>query len=215
MSTGAGAGDRREAYLQHGRGTIVDRFGVWLSARQLRRHVPSFAGKRVGDFGCGYQASFARGVLGEAASVVLVDVALAEDLKADGLKADGRVRAVEGRLPDALAALPDASLDVILLVSVLEHVTEPQRLLAETARLLAPDGVALINVPSWRGKRYLELATFRLHLGEASEIDDHKAYYDVRDLWPMLVAAGFRPSRIKCFPHKFGLNTFAVCRAAP
>jgi SAM-dependent methyltransferase len=202
--------DRTEAYLQHGRGTVVDRFGVWLSARQLRRFVPSFVGERVGDFGCGYQASFARGVLGEAASVTLVDVALADDLKADA-----RVRAIEGRLPDALAALPGGSLDVILLVSVLEHVTEPQRLLAETVRLLAPGGVALINVPSWRGKRYLELATFRLHLGAASEIDDHKMYYDVRDLWPMLVAAGFRPSQIQCFPHKFGLNTFAVCRAAP
>ena len=207
--------ERETAYLQHSRGTVVDRFGVWLSARQVRRFVPSFAGKRVGDFGCGYQASFARGVLGEAASVVLVDVALAEDLKADALKADARVRAIEGRLPDALAALPAASLDVVLLLSVLEHVTEPQRLLAEVARLLAPGGVALVNVPSWRGKRYLELATFRLHLGAASEIDDHKMYYDVRDLWPMLVAAGFRPSRIRCFSHKFGLNTFAVCRAGP
>ena len=207
--------ERETAYLQHSRGTVVDRFGVWLSARQVRRFVPTFAGKRVGDFGCGFQASFTRSVLGEAASVVLVDVALADDLKADALKADGRVRAIEGRLPDALAVLPAASLDVVLLVSVLEHVTEPQRLLGEVARLLAPGGVALVNVPSWRGKRYLELATFRLHLGAASEIDDHKMYYDVRDLWPMLVAAGFRPSRIRCFPHKFGLNTFAVCQAGP
>ena len=38
-------------------------------------------------------------------------------------------------------------------------------------------------------------------------------YYDVRDLWPLLVAAGFRPSQIDCFSHKFGLNTFAVCKA--
>jgi len=207
--------ERNEAYLQHGRGTVVDRFGVWLSARQLRRFVPSFAGKRVGDFGCGYQASFARGILGDAASDVLVDVALADDLKADALKADARLRVIEGRLPDALAALPAASLDVVLLVSVLEHVTEPQRLLAEAARLLAPGGIALVNVPSWRGKRYLELATFRLRLGAACEVDDHKMYYDVRDLWPMLVAAGFRPSLIRCFPHKLGLNTFAVCRMPP
>jgi len=205
--------DRREAYLQYERGTPVDRFGVWLSGRQVRRFVPSFAGKRVGDFGCGFQASFSRGLLREAAGVVLVDVALAEDLKAASLKTGARLRAIEGRLPDALAPLPDGSLDVVLLVSVLEHVTEPQRLLAETARLLAPGGVALVNVPSWRGKRYLELATFRLRLGAASEIDDHKMYYDVPDLWPMLVAAGFRPSGIRCFSHKFGLNTFAVCRA--
>ena len=41
---------------------------------------------------------------------------------------------------------------------------------------------------------------------------DHKAYYDPRDLWPMLVRAGFKPSLIRCHRHKLGLNTSAVCR---
>lgn len=201
---------RTESYLQDGRGTVVDRFGVWLSARQIRRVVPSFAGKRVGDFGCGFEASFSRTIVGDVAGLMLVDVALADDLKADA-----RIRAIEGQLPGALAELPAASLDVVMIVSVLEHVSDPAGLLREVRRVLAPGGVALVNVPSWRGKRYLELATFRLHLGAACEVDDHKMYYDVRDLWPMLVAAGFRPSQISCFPHKFGLNTFAVCKAEP
>jgi hypothetical protein len=30
----------------------------------------------------------------------------------------------------------------------------------------------------------------------------------------MIVSAGFRPSHIRCHRHKFGLNTFARCRAA-
>jgi len=42
-------------------------------------------------------------------------------------------------------------------------------------------------------------------------MDDHKMYYDERDLWPLLVRAGFAPSQIRCFSHKFGLNTFAIC----
>jgi SAM-dependent methyltransferase len=139
---------------------------------------------------------------------VLVDVALADDLKQHA-----RVRAIEGRLPDALAALPSGELDVLMMVSVLEHVADAPRLLGEVRRLLAPGGIALVNVPSWRGKTYLELSAFRLGLSPAVEMDDHKMYYDVRDLWPLLVSAGFRPSRIKCFSHKFGLNTFAVCQA--
>jgi SAM-dependent methyltransferase len=198
---------RQEAFLQSGRGTLVDKFGVWLSGWQIRRHVPSFSGKRIGDFGCGYQAAFARTVLGEVAGAVLVDVALADDLKTDP-----RVQAIEGRLPEALAALPSGSLDVVMIVSVLEHVTEPRRLLTEARRLLAAGGVLLVNVPSWRGKRYLELSAFRLGLSPAAEMDDHKMYYDVKDLWPLLVEAGFLPSRIDCFSHKLGLNTFAACR---
>ncbi len=43
-------------------------------------------------------------------------------------------------------------------------------------------------------------------------MDDHKLYYDPRDLWPLLVRAGFKPPAIRCFRHKFGLNTFAVCQ---
>jgi SAM-dependent methyltransferase len=198
---------RQEAFLQNSRGTLVDKFGVWLSGYQIRRHVPSFSGKRIGDFGCGYEAAFARTILGEVAGAVLVDVALADDLKIDP-----RVQAIEGRLPEALAALPSGSLDVVMIVSVLEHVTEPRRLLAEGRRLLAPGGVLLVNVPSWRGKRYLELSAFRLGFSPAAEMDDHKMYYDVKDLWPLLVEAGFLPSRIDCFSHKLGLNTFAACK---
>jgi len=44
------------------------------------------------------------------------------------------------------------------------------------------------------------------------EMDDHKMYYDPRDLWPLLVEAGFLPHAIRIFRHKVGLNTFAICR---
>ena len=197
---------RQEAFAQSYRPTLTDRFGVWLSARQIRRWIPSFAGQRIGDFGCGFQAAFARTVLDQVASAVLVDVAMAPDLKAHA-----KVTAVEGGLPASLRALPDASLDTIMIVSVLEHLWEPQETLRECWRLLVPGGRCLVNVPSWRGKRYLEVAAFKLGVSPASEMDDHKMYYDVRDLWPLLVLAGFKPSQITCFSHKFGLNTFAAC----
>jgi SAM-dependent methyltransferase len=102
-----------------------------------------------------------------------------------------------------------------MMISVLEHLWDPLGALKELRRLLAPGGVCLVNVPSWKGKRYLELAAFKLGVSPASEMDDHKMYYDVRDLWPLLVQAGFQPSRISCFSHKFGLNTFAACQREP
>ena len=198
---------RARSFGQDGRLSPVDRFGVWLSGRAIRRNVKSFAGLRVGDFGCGYDARFMRTVLGEVREAVLVDVALAPDLRGDP-----RVTAIESDLPDALDELGDASLDVVLCISALEHLSEPARTLQGFRRLLRPGGICLVNVPSWRGKRFLELSAFRLHLSPAAEMDDHKRYYDPRDLWPLLVEAGFRPSGIKCTRHKFGLNTFAACR---
>lgn len=197
---------RTEAFGQTWNPTVVDRFGVWLSSRAIKRWVPTFAGKRVGDFGCGYKASFSRTVLDDVGSMVLADVALAPELKSNP-----KVDALEGPLPDSLKKLGSGTLDVVLCVSVLEHLWDAKGMLREIHRLLAPGGVALLNVPSWRGKKYLELSAFKLGLSPKAEMDDHKAYYDVRDLWPMLVEAGFVPSKIHCFSHKFGLNTFAAC----
>ena len=201
------ASGRTSAYGQHRPLTPVDRFGVWLSARALRRHVKNFAGLRLGDFGCGYEARFVRSVLDEVGHATLVDVALAPDLKADP-----RVTAIEGALPDAVGAIDNDSMDVVLCISVLEHLWDPVSMLRELRRVAAPGAVCLVNVPSWRGKRFLEFSAFRLGLSPAEEIRDHKTYYDARDLLPLLAQAGFRPHEVECYKHKFGLNTFAACR---
>jgi len=186
---------------------LVDRLGGWLTARQIRRWVPSFAGRRIADLGCGPHASFTRTVLDQVEQAVLVDASLADDLKAHP-----KVDAVEGSLPESLVSLPTASMDVVMAISMLEHLWDPLSALQEIHRVLRPNGTCLVNVPSWRGKRFLELSAFRLGLSPATEMDDHKMYYGVSDLWPMLVQAGFKPSEITCFPHKLGLNTFAACR---
>ena len=201
---------RDMAFGQDGRITAVDRAGVWLSGHQIRRTVGSIDGKDVGDFGCGFQATYMRTVLARVRSATLVDISLADDLKSRP-----NVTAIEGKLPDILEGLPNQSLHVILCMSVLEHLWEPGKTLTHFRRLLRPGGVCAINVPSWQGKRALEFSAFRLGLSPASEMDDHKRYYDPRDLWPLLVAAGFMPHGIRCFRHKFGLNTFAVCKVNP
>jgi len=164
----------------------------------------------IGDFGCGFHALLASSFLGEVAGAYLSDVSLSP-----ALKANPKVVALEGMLPRTVEAIPSDSLDIVFCLSVVEHLEQPDEMLRQIRRVLTPGGFALVNVPSWRGKFFLEFSAFRLGLSPAAEMDDHKQYYDVRDLWPKLVAAGFKPSRIRCFTHKFGLNTFAVCRKSP
>lgn len=169
----------------------------------------SFHGKAVLDAGCGYHAAFARTLLSEVGELALVDVSLAPELR--HLR---KVNAIEGVLPQALAGLRDETMDVVICNSVLEHLWAPSEALAEFHRILRPGGVCFVNVPSWRGKAFLELSAFRLGLSPVEEMNDHKCYYDPRDLWPRLVRAGFLPRDIVCRHHKLTLNTFAVCRKA-
>jgi SAM-dependent methyltransferase len=198
---------RSRSFGQDHTPTAADRLGAWLSARRMHRASGGFDGKRVADVGCGYHATFARTLLPTVAALVLVDVALAPDLRAQP-----KVQPIEGRLPEALADIPSGSLEVVMCNSVIEHLWTPQETIAELARITAVNGVLLINVPSWRGKWFLELAAFRLGVSPPDEMNDHKTYFDPRDLWPLLRRAGFSPDGIRCFRHKFGLNTFAVCR---
>ena len=198
---------RSSSYGQGRAPSPVDRFGVWLSSRRMRDAVPDFTGMRVGDFGCGYEATFARTLLDRVSELVLIDVSLAAELKSNP-----KVRTIEGELPGALEEIEAESLDVIVLNSVLEHLWDPEWALAESWRVAKPGGAVLVNVPSWRGKCWLELSAFRFGASPAEEMDDHKRYYDPRDLWPLLVRAGFKPSQIRCHRHKLGLNTWAECR---
>ncbi len=198
---------REAAYGERRALTGVDRFGVWLSGRGVRRAVATFDGVDLADVGCGYEATFARSVLGRVGSATLVDVSVAEDLAREP-----NVTVLLGELPEVLARVEDASLDVTLCLSVLEHLWEPEATLEHLRRVLRPGGTCAVNVPSWLGKRFLEFSAFKLGLSPAVEMDDHKRYYDPKDLWPLLVRAGFPPHGISCRRHKFGLNTFAVCR---
>lgn len=188
--------------------TLMDRAGVWLSKHQIQRTVGSLAGKDVADIGCGYDATTMRRYLDTVGRATLVDLSLADDLKTHP-----KVNAIEGELPGVLSQLSDQSLDVILCMAVLEHLWEPELSLLEFRRLLRPGGVCAINVPSWAGKPVLEVLAFKLGWSPAEEMEDHKMYYNPRDLWPLLVRAGFRPSHIRVFKHKFRFATFAVCRA--
>lgn len=197
---------RATAYGETWSPTPVDRFGVWLSGHQIRRFVKSFRNLRVADIGCGFHASFTRSILDQIRSAVLADVSLSSELKTLP-----NVQTIEGSLPDTLGDIPAGSQDVVMCISVLEHLWDPLATLKELRRITAPGGICLFNVPSWRGKRYLEFSAFRLKLSPREEMDDHKMYYDVRDFWPLLVRAGFMPHDIRCFSHKFGLNTFAAC----
>jgi SAM-dependent methyltransferase len=203
-------GTRTRAFGQDYQPTLVDRFGVWLSARQIRKCAGSLDHKTIGDFGCGYNAAFVRTILADLESAVLIDSSIALDLKKDP-----KITAIEGILPEVLKQLPSDSLDIVLCISVLEHLWDPQAALRECLRIVRTGGMCVFNVPSWRGKLFLEFSAFRLGLSPIDEVMDHKNYFDVKDFWPMLVRAGFLPRNIRCFSHKFGLNTFAVCTKWP
>jgi SAM-dependent methyltransferase len=187
--------------------SVVDRFGVWLSQRAIETNLPKRTPLDVLEIGCGFGAKNLVALQPKLRRGVGIDFAISENAK----KTE-RLEFIEGPIEAATAALEPRSFDAILFISVLEHLWEPLTVLRGCREWLRPGGVLLVNVPTWRGKALLEFSAFRLGTSPKCEMDDHKMYYDKRDLWPLLVKAGFAPSRIHMHYHKFGLNLFAVAR---
>ena len=198
----------QESYGQHGL-TLADRLGVWLSLRAILRHLPGRSDLDVLELGCGYRATQLLALEPRLKRGIGVDFQIAPELRQRE-----RLTFYQGRIEQIIPKMESETLDVVMLISVLEHLVEPQFVLESAWRLLKPSGLLLVNVPTWIGKRFLELSAFRLGFSPKVEIDDHKMYYGKRDLWPMLVRAGFRPSEIGLRYHKFGLNLFAAAKKA-
>ena len=194
---------RESAFGERRRLNSLDRLNTWVSGLAVRRGA-RLEGARFADFGCGYEARFAGSILDRVKSATLVDLAIAGDVKRDP-----KVTALEGPIEEVAKTIPDASFDTIVCLSVLEHLNHRQEALNEFRRMLAPGGRLLINVPSWVGKPVLELMAFRLGVSPREEIDDHRIYYNPRDLWPLLVDAGFLPAT-------FGAaGTSSACAPSP
>jgi SAM-dependent methyltransferase len=196
--------NRTESYGQK-KLTFVDRFGVWLSQRAISRELPDRPNLEVLELGCGFRAT----------QLVALELRLQRGVGVDfqidpQLSGRDNLTFYQGTIEETLPKLQSQTFDAVLVISVLEHLSDPLLVIESVRGLLKPSGVLLINVPTWRGKGFLEFFAFRLGLSPKIEMDDHKMYYDKRDLWPLLVRAGFKPSLIKLRYHKFGLNLFAA-----
>jgi SAM-dependent methyltransferase len=78
--------------------------------------------------------------------------------------------------------LADGSVDVVCMLDVIEHLPDPVAALREAARVLAPDGVVVVNVP---GHQWLWSAS--------DEVLGHRRRYDRTMLRTELAAAGLEP----------------------
>lgn len=195
---------REQSYLQYG-STFVDRLRTRLVQREILKRLPRTGGLRVLDLGCGYHATYLKAIGERLAEGVGVDFHVSEESRRHP-----RLSFVTSSVEDALPELPSNAFDAVLFISVLEHVRNPAECLSHCHRVLKAGGRLLVNVPTWYAKPVLELSAFKFGTSPACEMDDHKMYYSKRDLWPLLVRAGFRPSRIRMHYQKLCMILFST-----
>lgn len=178
------------------RSTGFDRWVAQLRIQVALDHVDSRG--RVCDLGCG------------------VDSLLFEHLPAGGVRAGvdyqkprprPEVHLIQADLQGGVP-LRSGSFDVVTMLAVIEHLTEPEKTLAEAHRLLAPGGLIVLTWPSGSVDLILAVVSRIGLVSREMECGHHQPRRPVDEWAAILERLGFRDVHHRTF--ELGLNHLMV-----
>lgn len=105
---------------------------------------------------------------------------------------------------------PDAHFDYVHVCNVLEHVTDPMRLLRECRRILKPGGTLHLRVPNGAADS-LDLITFHRETNEpALSPSGHLYFFPSRTLLRMFDETGFAVEKARTYGIRRGLTSMGL-----
>jgi len=178
--------------------TGLDHFIARMRFRAAYPHIRK--GSRVCDLGCGLDAAF----LDYASERISYGAGVDDQVRDDN---DGPWRRVRA---DICAPLPleSAQFDHVVMLAVLEHLPEPEPVLREAYRILAPGGSLIMTWPSSAVDPILNVLHRLRLVSDEMESDEHQKRIPVSALQQMLHRIGF--SEFVHYTFEMGLNNLMV-----
>jgi SAM-dependent methyltransferase len=178
--------------------TKIDRFIARMRFRAAYPHIRS--GSRVCDLGCGLETGF----LDYSADRIAYGAGVDDQLREDAQSRWQRVRTdLRSPLP-----FPAGHFDQVVMLAVLEHLTEPEPVLREAHRVLAPGGSLILTWPAAAVDPILGVMRGLRLISDEMESDEHQKRIPVVTLRQMLEKIGFRTFLHERF--ELGLNNLMV-----
>ncbi|MCU1243783.1 MAG: Methyltransferase type 11 [Candidatus Acidoferrum typicum] len=178
--------------------TALDQFIARQRFRAAYPHIRK--GARVCDLGCGLDAAFLDYASERIAHGVGVD-----DQVRDGT--GGRWQRVRADIRQPLP-LESSQFDNVVMLAVLEHLAEPEPVLREAYRILAPAGSLILTWPSSMVDPILKLLHGLRFVSDEMESDEHQKRIPVGTLQHMLHRIGF--TELTHYTFELGLNNLMV-----
>jgi SAM-dependent methyltransferase len=178
--------------------TSLDHFIARMRFRAAYPFIRS--GSRVCDLGCGLDAAF----LNYAGDKISHGVGI-DDQVEDGVR--GRWWRIRANITMPLPLEP-SQFDHVVMLAVLEHLPNPEPVLRETFRILAPGGSLILTWPASAVDMILAVLRGTGLISAEMESDQHQKRIPVDVLQAMLQRIGFQKFIHQRF--EFGLNNLMV-----
>lgn len=182
-----------------GSGVPHSPFAPFLRAQRLRMARPYLRG-RVLDYGCG---------IGALADLCLPDAYLGVDTSEEALEA-ARARHPRHEFDNKVSE--HERFDIIVGLAVLEHVADPQDLLARWCGMLHPGGRIVLTTPHPSYEWILTVGA-KVGLFDRHSLDEHEDLLDHARIRELAGAAGLEVERYRRF--LFGANQLFVLGPTP
>ncbi len=168
----------------------------------------SFSPNTVLDLGSGYDFLLLKKHIVKFEKVYLADVSINKE----EAKKNNNIELLIGDIHETINSIPDSSVGFVYANNIIEHLSEPRIVLESLKRITTENSLIYVSVPSWLGKSVLEFFAFVLKIAPIEEMQDHKFYFNKKQLWQLLVDSGFKPASIKIKYNKFGMTTGATIK---
>jgi ubiquinone/menaquinone biosynthesis C-methylase UbiE len=183
--------------------TAFDRFVAWCRFRAAAPHIR--VRSIVCDLGCGAGAPFLEYIEARLISGVGLD-------EHEGKSPRDKISIVHADITGNLP-LESAQFDHVTMLAVLEHLTQPARVLAEAYRILRPSGSLIMTWPSPLVDPLLEVLTRLKLVNNELGFDQHQPRIPKEKLKEMLQDIGF--ARFEDGKFEMGLNNWLVAHKGP
>jgi ubiquinone/menaquinone biosynthesis C-methylase UbiE len=122
---------------------------------------------------------------------------------------DDKIKTIPMTVTDQLPFEAE-SFDIVTMLAVLEHFSDPLSMMREIQRILKKNGRLVLTVPGKLAKPVLHFLAYRIGIVSVTEIREHKQYFDHAEMKKLISQTGMT---IVCHRHfQFGMNNICVVK---
>lgn len=168
---------------------------------QVEKYIPQSC--HLLDIGCGIYPY----LLYTVKNKIIKGIGIDKDIPRDNNGIEN-IEFIKSNIDDTIW-IESNSMEVVTMLAVLEHFTQPQKIVGECMRVLRKGGSLIITVPSYYSKPILTILA-GIGISSKEEIYDHKNWFKKEELENIVRVNGFEI--IESSYYNLGLNIFMVCK---